>query len=114
MAAALIVSSLVMIARSFGVPATMHSIFTAYSSGSILKHQSPFAQCVVESGSSRAKGPQDMSAPSVFSSPCKKTRANVLLGCSCFILKVRCNTFWKLGWSASAKLDSEQWAQHIG
>jgi hypothetical protein len=33
MAAALIVSSLVMIAHSFGVPAIMLSIFTAYSSG---------------------------------------------------------------------------------
>uniref|UniRef100_A0A8R7U914 Uncharacterized protein n=1 Tax=Triticum urartu TaxID=4572 RepID=A0A8R7U914_TRIUA len=54
-AAALIVSSLVMIAQSFGVPATMLSIFTAYSSGSILKHQPPFAPCAVGSGSSRAK-----------------------------------------------------------
>jgi len=54
-AAALTVSSLVMIARWSGAPATMLIIFTAYWSGSILKHLHPFAPCAVESGSLRAK-----------------------------------------------------------
>ena len=54
-AVALTVSFLVTIARSFGVPATMLIIFTAYWSGSILKHPHPFAPCAVESGSLRAK-----------------------------------------------------------
>lgn len=82
MAAALIVSSLVMIARSFGVPATMHSIFTAYSSGSILKHQPPFAPCAVGSGSSRAKGRLMICQHQVFPQLLiELSRVDVLLGC---------------------------------
>jgi hypothetical protein len=77
--AALTVSSLEMIARSFGVRATMLTIFTAYWSGSIPKHPHRSAPCAVGNGSLRDKAQWpsgDISAPSGF--PCTKLECIVV------------------------------------